>query len=111
MKLIIKKTLATKAGKLLVGAAPVAGQSFSFNNLAKVAFNTTSTSEALVSSGKVIIDSCLPPNIKYPIKCGTFLLQLVIAISMSSAPIGSFSWSLVIGTAKQILDAYLNDEI
>ena len=69
----------------IVKSTPVAGQAYGFLEVAK---NVTLATVIGVST---IIQECSPPVIRYP-------------IASSSNPVtGAFAWSMVIGSAKQIL--------
>ena len=49
----------------LIKQVPVVGQAYGFTKTAMKVYNSTSPVEAAVS----IIDDCVPPQIKYPVKC------------------------------------------
>jgi len=61
----------------LVENIPIIGQAQKFARLAKTVHNCTDPVEASVD--------CLPPNIKYPLKCFTLAAQVVIAVNGGAA--------------------------
>mgnify|MGYP007080363500 CR=1 FL=1 len=63
--------------------------------------NSTSPIEAVKVAAVSIIDDCAPPEIKYPIKCGIFFAQVVLAVSSGGNP---WAVAMAIGSARQIID-------
>ena len=64
-------------------------------------YNSTSPFEAVKVAAVSILDDCMPPQIKYPVKCGILLAQVGLAVLS-----GSNSWAvgMAIGSARQIID-------
>jgi hypothetical protein len=52
-------------------------------------------------TGTKVVTNCLPPNIKYPLKCLVLAGQLGVSIGSGGAPI---SISLVLSSANYILE-------
>ena len=64
----------------------------------------TNPTEAVILGIGTVAKECSPPYIKYPIKCTILMLQITTAIASTFNPVtGAFRWSMVIGSAKQIL--------
>ena len=65
----------------------------------------TDTVEALVAAGEMVLEYCLPPNVKYPVECAILLAECGVCIySAIAAPLtGGFSLSLCIGSVKQVI--------
>jgi hypothetical protein len=48
-----------------------------------------------------IMDDCLPPQIKYPVKCGIFFAQVGLGVSSVGNPLAI---ALAIDSARKIID-------
>jgi hypothetical protein len=82
---------------------PIAGQAMKFARLAKTVHDCSDPTEASLKAVKGIIGDCLPPNIKYPLKCLALGTQFLVAIN-GGAPIGV---ALTIALGNQILEEKL----
>ena len=85
----------------LIKQVPVVGQAYGFTKTAMKVYNSTSPVEAVKVAAVSIIDDCLPPIIKYPVKCGIFVSQVVVAVSSGGNP---WAVAMAIGSARQIID-------
>lgn len=65
--------------------------------------NHTSPFYATLSAPKLLVEACLPPNIKYPVKCTIFALQLGMCIC-SGRTTSILSTTLTLATARQIIE-------
>lgn len=86
----------------LIKHVPIVGQAYGFTMTALKIYNSTSPIGATSLAVKGILADCLPPEVKYPVKCGILLTQLIVACSAGGNP---FSVALAIGTARQIIDS------
>lgn len=77
------------------------GQAYGFTKTAMKVYNATSSVEGVKVAALSIIDDCATPQIKYPVKCGIFLAQVVVAVSSGGNP---WAVAMVIGSARQIID-------
>jgi hypothetical protein len=82
---------------------PIAGQAMKFARLAKIVHNCTDPTEASFKAVKGIIGDCMPPHVKYPLKCIALGTQFLIAVN-GGAPIGL---ALTIALGNQILEEEL----
>jgi len=89
--------------KNLIHHLPVISQAKSFSELARNATNVTNPWTATASAVKLIVDVCAPPQVKHPVKCTIFLLQVGICVSTGGFASVTTA-ALTIGTAKQILE-------
>jgi len=55
----------------------------------------------ITATGTKVVTNCLPPNIKYPLKCLVLIVQLGVSIGSGGAPI---SIALVLSSATYILE-------
>ena len=80
---------------------PVVGQAYGLTKTAMKVYNCTdpinATKIALVS----VVEDCSPPQVKYPLKCGILLAQVVVAIATGGNP---FSVALSLGAIRQIIE-------
>ena len=90
--------------KEIVESTPVVGQAIGFGRTAQRVYNSTTPVGAVASAVEGLFVDCLPPNIKYPIKCGVFVIQCGVAVASAANPItGPMSIGLAIGQATSIL--------
>jgi hypothetical protein len=82
---------------------PVVGQSLKFARLAKNITNCTNPTEACLKAAKLIMIDCLPPHVKYPLKCAALGIQIVIAAN-GGTPIAI---ALVLALSNQILEEHV----
>jgi len=82
---------------------PIAGQAMKFARLAKSVHDCSDPTEASIKAVKGIIGDCIPPHVKYPLKCIALGAQIVIAVN-GGAPIGL---ALSIALGNQILEEKL----
>ena len=80
---------------------PILSQLYGFTTTAMKVYNSTSPVEAVKVGVVSIVDDCMPPQIKYPVRCGILLAQFGLVISS-----GGNVWtvSMAIGAARQIID-------
>jgi hypothetical protein len=57
--------------------------------------------QALFLGAKEIVIKCLPPNMKYPLKCRIVAVQIQVSIGSEGEPI---SIPVVLSSANQILE-------
>ena len=60
----------------LIKLVPVVGQAYGLIDTVKVVSNITDPIEAVVTAGEMIIEDCLPPQIKYPAECGVAIYSI-----------------------------------
>ena len=80
---------------------PVVSQAY---GLAKTAMRVSESTDpvcAMKNATLTIVEDCTPPQIKYPIKCGVFLVQLGLAVSSGGNP---WAVAMTLGSARQILE-------
>lgn len=82
---------------------PIAGQAMKFARLAKTVHDCSDPTEASLKAVKGIRGDCLPPHVKYPLKCLALGTQFLVAIN-GGAPIGV---ALTIALGNQILEEKL----
>ena len=70
------------------------GQAYGFTKTAMKVYNSTSPVKAVKVAAVSIIDDCAPPQIKYPVKCGYFLLKLDW-LFQAVVILGQLRWQLV----------------
>ena len=79
----------------------VVDQAYGFTKTAMKVYNVTSPVQAIKVAAVLIIGDCALPQIKYPVECSIFLVQVGLVVSNSGNP-----WAVVmaIGSARQIID-------
>ena len=84
---------------------PVVGQAYGIIDTVKKVSNITDPVQAAVTAGEMIIEDCLPPQVKYPLECALVLGECGVAIySLVAIPAtGGFSLSLCLGAAKRVI--------
>ena len=82
---------------------PIAGQAMKFARLAKQVHNCSDPVQASITATKAIVVDCMPPQVKYPLKCIALGAQIAIAVS-GGAPIG-IALSITLG--NQIMEEKL----
>jgi hypothetical protein len=103
---VIDYSVSGKAKEAVVGMlkyTPVAVQSQRFAVTAETLSNSTNPVSAAISGIKLISDVCLPPNIKYPLKCAVLFAQIGISI-YSGGTSTILTTTLALGSARQILE-------
>ena len=80
---------------------PVVSQAYGFTKTAIKIYNTTSPVEAVKVAAISIIDDCAPVQIKYSVKCGTFIAQVALAVSNEGNP---WAVAAAIASARQIIN-------
>ena len=70
--------------------------------------NSTNPYVATVNGIKIVTLACLPPNIKYPVKCAILFAQIGVSICTGGTS-SMVSTALVIGSARQILENSCNE--
>ena len=91
--------------KRLAKNVPVVGQAYGIIETVKKVSTVTDPVEALVLAGEMIVEDCLPPQVKYPVECAIFLAECsVVVYSAVAAPLtGGFSLSICLALAKRII--------
>jgi hypothetical protein len=89
----------------IIRAGSIIAQANTFAELAKNATNITNPVSASVRGVVLIAEICAPPQVKYPIKCGVFLAQLILLFTNA----GPFSLPIAFALAKQILEAEIKN--
>ena len=84
----------------IVEDIPIIGEATKFARLAKNVHNCTDPIEASLKASKGILIDCLPPNIKYPLKCLALAAQVGIAVGGGA----SISVALFIALGNQRLE-------
>jgi len=84
-------------------AAPVVMQAESFTEVAKNVTNCTNPYSASLTAVKVIAVECIPPKVKYPIKCTILGLQIIAAVNTGGLS-SVAATALTIATATQVLE-------
>jgi hypothetical protein len=84
----------------IVEDIPIIGEAAKFARLAKNVHNCTDPIEASLKASKGILIDCLPPNIKYPLKCLALAAQVGIAVGGGA----SISVALSIALGNQRLE-------
>ena len=92
----------------LASNAAVVAQGYKFSQIAMNVTKVADPTAAAVTLVKKIAIECLPPQIKYPVKCAIFALQCCVVFN-SPAVLISSATALAITTANQIGEAMLND--
>ena len=84
---------------------PVVGQAYGIIDTVKTVSNITDPVQAAITAGEMIIEDCLPPQVKYPLECSLLLAECGVAIySLAAIPAtGGFSLSLCLGAAKRVI--------
>lgn len=98
-----------KAKNLILESAnllPVTLQSYSFSQESMALTNSTNPVQATLSAMMLIVDACLPPNIKYPVKCLALAAQLIVCASASGTA-SAFSAATTVASARQIIKEML----
>ena len=85
----------------LLKQLPVISQSVGLTSTAMKVYNSTDPICALKNATLAIVDSCAPPQVKYPIRCGILLAQIGVAVSSGGNP---WAVALTLGCARQIID-------
>lgn len=85
----------------IIKQIPIIGQSYGLTRTAMSVFNSTDPVSAVRNATLQILDDCSPPQIKYPIKCGVLIGQIVIVALSGGKP---WSVALTIGCARQLID-------
>jgi len=84
-------------------AAPVLMQAESFAEAAKNVTNCTNPYSASLTAIKIIAVDCLPPIVKYPVKCTILGLQIIAAVNTGGLT-SVASTALTLATATQVLE-------
>ena len=81
---------------------PVVGQAHDITDTVKKVSNITDLVQAAVTAVEMIIEDCLPPQIKYPLGCALLFREcgIVIYSLVTIQATVSFSLFLCIGAAK-----------
>jgi len=89
----------------LIKFVPVVGQAYGLIDTVKVVSNITDPIQAAVTAVEMLIEDCLPPQVKYPVECALLVAECGVAISsIAAAPVtGEFSLSLCLGAAKRVI--------
>jgi hypothetical protein len=83
---------------------PVIGQAIGFSNTAVKVYNATSPATAVCAAVEGIFVDCMPPQVKYPVKCAILAAQMGLAVASATNPVtGPLTLSLAIGQATSIL--------
>ena len=64
----------------LIKFVPVVGQAYGLIDTVKVVSNITDPIQAVVTAGEMILEDCLPPQIKYPAECALLVAECGVAI-------------------------------
>lgn len=87
----------------ILRSAAVVAQTRSFVSLAQNVTKISDPVNASIAASKLIVDVCLPPQFKYPVKCTILALQLLL--SFQAGGLASVTCvALSIGSAKQVLE-------
>ena len=70
--------------KKIIKSVPIVGQAYGIVDTVKVIANITDPIQAVTTAGQMIVEDCLPPQVKYPVT-------------------GGFSLSLCLGAAKRVI--------
>jgi len=98
--------LIVDASNEFVKYLPIGAQVYQFTVVAEIISKATNPVVAVFSGLKLIGQSCLPPSVKYPLKCLLLIGQIGVGIYTGGA--GTIlSTTLAIGSARQILEEYL----
>lgn len=81
--------------ELLVKQVPVVGQAYGLTKTAMRVYNSTDPISAVKNATISIVEDCSPPQIKYPIKCGVLVAQLILAAS-TEVILGQLRWRLAL---------------
>ncbi len=103
---IVSKVIESKVVKYF----PVVLQSQQFSSTAMEVTESISPLSASFKGLKLILHFCLPPNIKYPVKCAIFFGQLGISVytaGMTGGFSSMLSLTLAIGSGRQVLEEML----
>lgn len=95
MNLLVAKT---------VELAPIILQTRSLTETAKLVTNSTNPISNIFTRTKLVFTVCLPPNIKYPIKCAIFFAQLRVCIYTEGS---TFPSVIRIAAMRQVLEEML----
>lgn len=94
MNIIVKEVV--EKGPLVMAANGLGDSAVKLTNI-------TNPFYATLSASKLLVEACLPPNIKYPVKCTIFALQLGMSIC-SGGTTSILSTTLTLATARQIIE-------
>ena len=94
MNIIVKEIV--EKGPLVMTANSLGDSSIKLTNI-------TNPFYATLSASRLLVEACLPPNIKYPVKCTIFALQLGMCIC-SGGSTSILSTTLTLATARQIIE-------
>jgi hypothetical protein len=94
MNVIVKEIF--KKGPLAIDANRLGDSSMKLTN-------HTNPFYATLSASKLLVEACLPPNIKYPVKCIIFALQLGMCVYYGGTT-SILSTTLTLATARQIIE-------
>lgn len=91
--------------KKIIKSVPILGQAYGIVDTVKVVSNITDPIQAVTTAGQMIVEDCLPPQVKYPVECAMLIAECGVAIySIAAAPVtGGFSLSLCLGAAKRVI--------
>ena len=91
--------------KKIMKNIPVVGQAYGVVDTVKTVSSITDPVEAAIKAGEMIIEDCLPPQVKYPVECALLLGECSAVIySLVAAPAtGGFSLSLCLGAVKRVI--------
>ena len=94
MNIIVKEIV--EKGPLVMAANGLGDSSIKLTNI-------TNPFYATLSASRLLVEACLRPNIKYPVKCTIFVLQLGMCI-YSGGTSSILSTTLTLATARQIIE-------
>ena len=92
----------------LASNAAVMAQGYKFSQIAMNVTKLADPTAASITLVKKIAIECLPPQVKYPVKCAIFALQCCVVLNSSPLMITSAT-AVALTTANQIAEAMLND--
>lgn len=82
---------------------PVLFQSKGFASKAMEIYNTTNPITASFTALRVIVNVCLPPNVKYPVKCLIFFSQVGLCV-YTGGTASVLTFATTVASARQILE-------
>ena len=91
--------------KKIMKNIPVVGQAYGIVDTVKTVSNITDPVQAAITAEEIIIEDCLPPQLKYPIECALIVGECgAVIYSLIAAPAtGGFSLSLCLGAVKRVI--------
>jgi hypothetical protein len=81
----------------LLGSTTVA-----FMEDAAIVTKLTSPVSIIITSSKMILGVCLPPNVKYPLKCASLLINTILIATSATATVPTFTACALL-VAREIL--------